>query len=89
MDKCSTYINAFKSPVYGMASYSKQEKVKPLIDRYTAAIIQFRRIDPEEIPDVVERRKANLKKCLLKVVPRIVQELCKRSMTFECKKIAK
>jgi formamidase len=35
-----------------------------LIDRYTAAIIQFRRIDPEAIPNVDERRKANLKKLL-------------------------
>ncbi|MCW4012524.1 MAG: nitrilase [Candidatus Bathyarchaeota archaeon] len=42
----------------------KTNKVKPLIDRYTAAIIQFRRIDPEEIPDVAERRKANLKNVL-------------------------
>lgn len=35
-----------------------------MIDRYTAAIIQFRRIDPEAIPNVDERRKANLKKLL-------------------------
>jgi formamidase len=35
-----------------------------LIDRYTAAIIQFRRIDPEAIPNVDERRKANIKKLL-------------------------
>ncbi len=35
-----------------------------MIDRYTAAIIQFRRIDPEDIPNVDERRKANLKKLL-------------------------
>ncbi len=33
-------------------------------DRYTAAIIQFRRIDPEQIPDVIERKEANLKKLL-------------------------
>ncbi len=35
-----------------------------MVDRYTAAIIQLRRIDPEDIPDVVERRKANLKNVL-------------------------
>jgi formamidase len=35
-----------------------------MIDRYTAAIIQLRRIDPEEIPDVNERREANLKNVL-------------------------
>lgn len=35
-----------------------------MIDRYTAAIIQFRRIDPEQIPDVIERKEANLKKML-------------------------
>ena len=35
-----------------------------MIDSYTAAIIQYRRIDPEEIPDVNERKKANLKKML-------------------------
>lgn len=35
-----------------------------MIDRYTAAIIQFRRIDPEEIPDVDKRRKANLENVL-------------------------
>jgi len=35
-----------------------------LIDRYTAAIIQFRRIDPEQIPDVYERKEANLKNLL-------------------------
>ena len=35
-----------------------------MIDRYTAAIVQFRRIDPEQIPDVIERKKANLKKML-------------------------
>jgi len=35
-----------------------------LIDRYTAAIIQFRRIDPEDIPDVDKRRDANLEKML-------------------------
>jgi len=35
-----------------------------MIDRYTAAIIQFLRINPKEIPDVHERRKANLKKVL-------------------------
>lgn len=35
-----------------------------MIDRYTAAIIQYRRIDPEEIPDVSERREANLEKLL-------------------------
>ncbi len=35
-----------------------------LIERYTAAIIQFMRVNPEEIPDVVKRREANLKKAL-------------------------
>jgi hypothetical protein len=35
-----------------------------MVDRYTAAIIQFRRIDPEEIPNVYERKDANLKKLL-------------------------
>ncbi len=35
-----------------------------MIDRYTAAIIQFRRIDPEQIPDVNRRKEANLKKML-------------------------
>ena len=35
-----------------------------MIDKYTAAIIQYRRIDPEEIPDVYERREANLGKAL-------------------------
>ncbi len=35
-----------------------------MIDRYTAAIIQFKRIDPEEIPDVNKRRDANLKNVL-------------------------
>lgn len=35
-----------------------------MIDRYTAAIIQFRRIDPEQIPNVIERKEANLKKML-------------------------
>lgn len=35
-----------------------------MIDRYTAAIIQFRRIDPEDIPNVHERRTANLEKLL-------------------------
>jgi formamidase len=35
-----------------------------LIDKYTAAIIQFRRIDPEQIPDVYERKEANLKNLL-------------------------
>ena len=35
-----------------------------LIDRYTAAIIQYRRIDPEEISDVSERKEANLEKLL-------------------------
>ncbi|MBN2336446.1 hypothetical protein JXL21_12885 [Candidatus Bathyarchaeota archaeon] len=35
-----------------------------MIDRYTAAIIQYRRIDPEEIPDVNKRREANLEKVL-------------------------
>jgi len=35
-----------------------------VIDRYTAAIIQFRRIDPEEIPDVNKRREANLSSVL-------------------------
>lgn len=35
-----------------------------MIERYTAAIIQYRRIDPEEIPDVYKRKEANLKKVL-------------------------
>jgi formamidase len=35
-----------------------------MIDRYTAAIIQYMRINPEDIPDVRERRKANLEKVL-------------------------
>jgi len=35
-----------------------------LIDRYTAAIIQYMRVNPEEIPDVRERREANLKNVL-------------------------
>ena len=35
-----------------------------LIEKYTTAIIQYRRIDPEEVPDVNKRRKANLKKLL-------------------------
>jgi len=35
-----------------------------LIDRYTAAIIQYMRINPEDIPDVHERRMANLEKVL-------------------------
>ncbi len=35
-----------------------------MIDRYTAVIIQFRRIDPEEIPDVDKRREANLRNVL-------------------------
>ena len=35
-----------------------------MIDSYTGAIIQYTRIDPEEIPDVQERKKANLKKML-------------------------
>lgn len=35
-----------------------------MIDRYTAAIIQFRRIDPEDIPDVDKRREANLENML-------------------------
>jgi len=35
-----------------------------LIDRYTAAIIQYTRINPEEVPDVHERRRANLKRVL-------------------------
>ena len=35
-----------------------------MIERYTATIIQFRRINPEEIPDVIKRRKENLKNVL-------------------------
>ena len=35
-----------------------------MIERYTAAIIQYMRINPEEIPDVRERRVANLKNVL-------------------------
>jgi len=35
-----------------------------LVERYTAAIIQFMRVNPEEIPDVVKRREKNLKKAL-------------------------
>jgi len=38
--------------------------VRILIERYTAAIIQFMRVNPEEIPDVVKRREENLKKVL-------------------------
>ena len=33
-----------------------------MIDRYTAAIIQYMRVNPEDIPDVHERKKANLEK---------------------------
>ena len=35
-----------------------------MVGRYTAAIIQMRRIDPEEIPKVYERKEANLKRLL-------------------------
>jgi predicted amidohydrolase len=35
-----------------------------LINRYAATIIQFRRIDPEDIPDVYKRKEANLKKLM-------------------------
>jgi formamidase len=35
-----------------------------LIDRYTAAIIQYMRINPEDVPDVYERREGNLKNVL-------------------------
>ena len=35
-----------------------------MVGRYTAAIIQMRRIDPEEIPNVYERKEANLKRLL-------------------------
>jgi len=35
-----------------------------LIDRYTAAAIQFKRINPEEMPDVKKRGKANLENIL-------------------------
>jgi len=35
-----------------------------MVDRYTAAIIQMRRLDPEDIPDVYERKEANLKRLL-------------------------
>ena len=35
-----------------------------MIDRYTAAIIQLKRIDPEKIPDVNKRREANLSRVL-------------------------
>ena len=35
-----------------------------MIDKYTAAIIQFKRINPEQIPDVKERGKENLKNVL-------------------------
>ncbi len=35
-----------------------------MIDRYTAAIIQFKRINPEEIPDVKKRGNENLKNVL-------------------------
>ena len=35
-----------------------------MVGRYTAAIIQMRRIDPEEIPNVYERKEANLKRVL-------------------------
>ena len=35
-----------------------------MVGRYTAAIIQMRRIDPEDIPNVYERKEANLKRLL-------------------------
>jgi predicted amidohydrolase len=35
-----------------------------VVERYTSAIIQFQRINPEEIPDVNKRRKENLKNVL-------------------------
>ena len=35
-----------------------------MIDRYTAAIIQFKRTNPEEIPDVKKRGEENLKNLL-------------------------
>ena len=35
-----------------------------MVGRYTAAIIQMRRIDPEEISNVYERKEANLKRLL-------------------------
>ncbi len=33
-----------------------------MVDRYTAAIIQYMRVNPEEIPDINLRRKANLER---------------------------
>ena len=35
-----------------------------MIENYTAAIIQFKRINPEEIPDLIKRRKENLRNVL-------------------------
>jgi len=35
-----------------------------MIGRYTAAIIQYMRVNPEEVPDVIERRKVNLVRVL-------------------------
>jgi len=35
-----------------------------MVERYTAAIIQYRRVDPEDIPDVVKRREENLRRAL-------------------------
>lgn len=35
-----------------------------MIERYTAAIIQYRRINPEDVPDVHERKEINLKNVL-------------------------
>jgi len=35
-----------------------------MVSRYTAAIVQYQRINPEEIPDINERRKVNLARVL-------------------------
>ncbi|MFP3951827.1 MAG: nitrilase-related carbon-nitrogen hydrolase [Candidatus Bathyarchaeia archaeon] len=35
-----------------------------MVDRYTAAIVQYMRVNPEDIADVDERREANLEKVL-------------------------
>jgi predicted amidohydrolase len=35
-----------------------------MVERYTAAVIQYLRTNPEDIPDVYERKKVNLKKVL-------------------------
>jgi formamidase len=35
-----------------------------MVNRYSAAIIQYQRINPEEMPNIIERKKANLAKVL-------------------------